>query len=144
VIQAGAAIVLAIVTTWTLIVLRRYAADTAKMAKNSSQQLENSQTPFVALVLMDPVPGQSEWAIRNQGFGVAVDVNHSRWQGPEKAPIMSWATPLGPGEVLRIGREDGRLSDTGFTIEYSSLDGKKFRTFVKRTGNELKTSFQKL
>ena len=50
-IQTVAEVVLAGVTTWTLVVLRRYARDTKKIAENSSEQLENSQTPFVALVI---------------------------------------------------------------------------------------------
>ena len=41
-IQAAAAIVLAVVITWTLIVLRRYAADTATIARASLEQLKAS------------------------------------------------------------------------------------------------------
>jgi hypothetical protein len=149
-IQATADLTLAVVTIYTLIVLRRYAADTKIIAKNSSDQIENAQMPFVALVLrteLSPSPGSSSspWAIRNQGSGAAINIYFTRFVGNEKPPIMQWMTPLGPGEECVMARESGDIvQTTGFIVECESLSGKKYRTTSKREGGELKTTFEKL
>jgi hypothetical protein len=58
---------------------------------------------------------------------------------------MQWNTPLAPGEEYVVARESGDVLHTiGFTVEYESLSGKKYRTISKRTNGDLKTTFQKL
>ncbi len=173
-LQAIAALYLAFITTWTLVVLRNYAADTKRIAensvaqttasvdqarasseqakasneqaKNSAQQLENAQTPFVGLVLAANQVSQSAWAIRNQGSGVAINIMHSRWGGHGKEPVMSWAPSLGVGDTHFIGREDGNLCETlqGFNVEFESLADKRYRITFIRQNSELKTTFEKL
>jgi hypothetical protein len=117
-----------------------------EQAKNSAQQLEDAQTPFVGLVLAVNQVGQSAWAIRNQGAGVAINVMHSRWVGPGKDPIMTWSPSLGVGELHFVGREDGQFCETlnGFTVEFESLAGKRYRSNFIRQNMELKTRFEKL
>jgi hypothetical protein len=149
-IQAIADVALVAVTTYTLIVLRRYAADTKTIAKNSSDQNENAQMPFVALVLrsessLSPGTSSSPWAIRNQGSGAAINIYFTRFVGNDKPPIMQWMTPLGPGEECVVARESGEvLQKNGFTVECESLSGKKYRTISKRVDSDLKTTFHKL
>jgi hypothetical protein len=173
-IQAISAVILVLATIATLIVLLGYAADTKRIAENSikqasaslaqasastdqanasneqakisAQQLEDAQTPFIGLVLAPSPTSQSAWAIRNQGAGVAINIMHSRWGGHGKAPIMSWAPSLGVGELHFIGREDGNLCETldGFTVEFESLAGKRYRTNFIRQNTELKTRFERL
>jgi hypothetical protein len=89
---------------------------------------------------------QSQWAIRNQGFGVAINIMHSRWLGPEKEPSMVWAPSLGAGETHIIGREDGNLLDKpqGFTVEFESLAGRRYRTHFEKQNGRLKTRFERL
>jgi len=136
---------LAFVTTWTLVVLRRYAADTKTIAKNSTEQIENAQMPFIALVQTTGDDSRRvPWAIRNQGFRAAVNMYYTRFL-PERPPMMQWTTPLAPTNEYPLQRETGDLlTNDGFTVEYESLSGKKFRTTVKRVGNEMKTTLQKL
>jgi hypothetical protein len=140
-IHAIAAVPLVIVTTWTLVVLRKYAADTKSMAKNSSEQIENAQMPFVALV-MGSSPSRP-WIIKNQGFGPALNIVHTEFDGTKNT--MRWTTPLAPGEESVISLASGGLIHTiGFTVEYESLGGKQFRTITKQTSGQLQTTFQKL
>jgi hypothetical protein len=144
-IEAIAGAWLAVVTTWTLVVLRRYAADTKTIAKNSTEQIENTQMPFVALVETTGDSRRVPWAIRNQGFGAAVNIYYTRFLGIDKPPMMHWTTPLAPGSEYPLQRETGDLlTKDGFTVEYESLSGKKYRTTVKRIAGEMKTTFQKL
>jgi hypothetical protein len=77
-IQALAAISIVGLTLITLIVLKHYAADTKTIARASVLQLENSQMPFLA-VIMQPNTTHStgEWRIENQGFGPAINVTYS-------------------------------------------------------------------
>jgi hypothetical protein len=144
-IQAGASAVLAFVTGWTLKVLRAYAADTKTLAINSSKQIENAQTPFVTLVTTTESERNSPWEIRNQGSGVGVNITYSRYMGEGNQPLMQWTTSLGPGESYHVSREDGNLtSESGFSVEYESLSGKRYRTVVKRVGSDMKTTFERL
>ena len=50
-IQAVAATAITVLTLLTLIVLKRYASDTKTIASASVSQLENSQMPFLAIVM---------------------------------------------------------------------------------------------
>jgi hypothetical protein len=136
-IQTIANATLAVLTGWTLKVLRDYAKDTKVLAENSSKQIENSQTPFVTLVMTPERVSDSEWAIKNQGFGVAVRISYTRHLGDGRSPTMQWTTSLGPGEQRRVMRGDGSLMNEpfGFKVEYQSLSGKKYRTTVRRTND---------
>jgi hypothetical protein len=141
-IGAIAAIWLAVVTTWTLVILRRYAADTKTIAKASVEQIENSQMPFVGLVM---TTGESSriapWAIRNQGSGVALNIYFSRLVNENVT--MQWMTPLAPGEECPLEREVGVIlgAESGFVVEYQSLAGRKYRTTTRRVENQLKVTF---
>ncbi len=141
-IQATAEVVLAVVTTYTLIVLRRYAADTKKIAENSTKQIENAQMPFVALVMNTDPSRHGNWAIRNQGTGTAVNIYYTRYLSSEQAPIMQWMTPLAPAEAYTLPRENEQLKD--FTVEYESLDGIKYRTTAKQENGDVRTKFCRL
>ena len=73
-IQALAALSLVILTFLTLIVLRKYAADTKKIANISASQTESSQMPFLAVVMRPETYNSSGgWGIENQGFGPAIN-----------------------------------------------------------------------
>lgn len=72
-----------VVSLVTLFVLGLYARDTHKMAKASVQQVENAQTPFIALIEVEQAYESSiavisgvrkVWAIENQGSGAAVNI----------------------------------------------------------------------
>jgi hypothetical protein len=143
-IQTAATVTLAFVTAWTLIVLRAYAKDTKTLATNSSKQIENSQTPFVTLVMTPDKVSDSDWAIKNQGFGVAVRISYTQHSGDGRPPTMHWTTSLGPGEQRRVMRSDGNLiaEPGGFKVEYESLTGRKYRT--RRTSDGLDESRESL
>ena len=63
--QSIADVVLAVVTSLTLWVVVKYAADTKTIAENSTRQLESSQMPFVALVILTDPDRAGNWAIKN-------------------------------------------------------------------------------
>jgi hypothetical protein len=139
-IQAASGVVLVGITFWTLIVLRRYAADTKTIAANSSQQIENSQMPFVTLVVKD-----TGWAMKNQGFGTAMNIFHTRFVGKDKPPLNQWMTPMAPGEDMRVERDDADYIDKeGFTVSYESLSGKKYRTTIRKISGALNVQFEKI
>lgn len=56
-----------ILTGWSVLILREYAADTKKIAEASVSQLEHSQTPFVVM------QRNEGWLLENQGFGPAIN-----------------------------------------------------------------------
>jgi hypothetical protein len=99
--------------------------------------------PFVGLVMKTESGRQSDWAIKNQGFGPAINIYYTRYLGDDKPPMMQWMTPLARGEEYFLGRgASNLLTGTGFTVEYESLSGNKYQTFVKRTNGEMKTTFK--
>ena len=105
-----AEVALVVVTSWTLIVLRGYAADTKIIARSAAAQTENSQMPFIALVITTGVDRTVyPWAIRNQGFGPAVNIYYTRFLGEDKPPMMQWMTPLGPADEYLLPRETQNL-----------------------------------
>lgn len=139
-IQAASGVALVIITFWTLVVLRRYAADTKTIAVNSSQQTEDSQMPFLTLVMKD-----TGWAMRNQGPGTAINIFYTRFQGEDKPPLDQWMTPMAPGEDLRLERNDaGYIEKQGFIIRYESLGGKKYRTAIRMMDGTLNVQFDKM
>jgi hypothetical protein len=101
--------------------------------------------PFIALVMMtDEQRTSYPWAIKNQGFGPAVNIYYTRFLSEDKPPMRQWLTPLGPADQFLLTREVGYLLNDGFTVEYESLSGKKYRTTVKRIDGDMKTTFQRL
>jgi hypothetical protein len=141
-IQAISEIVLAVVTSLTLIVLSVYTFFTYKIAKNSTRQIENSQMPFVALIMKtDESRFSGNWAIKNQGAGAAINIYYTR-HSPDRAPKMQWTTPLAPAEEYHLGIENDQWVD--FKIEYESLDGTRYRTTVKRENGDVRTDFSRL
>lgn len=145
-IQAAAAVALTIVTTWTLIILRKYAADTKRLAQNSADQIEISQMPFLTLVELTDPHRYTNWAIYNQGVGAAINIRHSHWLGPDRDNTTIAAPSLGPKDHFAVDTNSANIatSQTGFVIEYESLTGRKFRTIFTRHGDSQKTTFQKL
>jgi hypothetical protein len=142
-ITALAGVWLAVITTWTLVVLRRYAADTKTIAKTSVEQVENAQMPFVAIVMGDST--HVPWAMRNQGSGTAVNIYFSRPLNANEV-MMQWMTPLAPREEIPLDHKSGDLLTTknGFIVEYESLSGKKYRTTTTRFENKMKVNFEKI
>jgi len=142
-IQSLADLAIAVVTTWTLIILRRYAADTKIIAKNSSEQIESAQMPFVVLVLGREA--SRPWLLRNQGSGTALNIYFTRFVSQSSPPRMQWMTPLAPGQEIAVDRESALLTqESGFRVEYESLSGKKYRTLTKDKDGDLKTTFNRI
>jgi hypothetical protein len=85
-VQAIASVVLAILTGWTLYILRQYAADTKRLAEAgnaqlelSRKQLEASETPVIMIRpkgehINPQVLPAAIWLVENQGSGLAFDV----------------------------------------------------------------------
>jgi len=141
-VQALAAAGLVVMTFLTLIVLKRYAADTKTIAENSSRQVESSQMPFIALVQREP-GHSSNWAIKNQGFGPAINIQYTRFVREKEPPLSQWVTPLAPSEQYSVENKDVAI-EGGFKVDYESLSGKKYRTIVARANGKLKQTFQRL
>jgi hypothetical protein len=138
-IQPAAETVLAVVTFLTLIVLCKYAWDTNRIARNSSIQVENSQRPFIALIMTE-VHGQRFWKFKNQGCGPAVNIRYLHYLPDPKPPIMVWASPMAPGDEYSLPREnDPGMRKGGFRVEYDSLSGKRYRTTVEWAEGNIKT-----
>jgi hypothetical protein len=140
-VQAIADFVLALVTSITLWVVIKYAGDTKTIAENSSVQIENAQMPFVAIVMLTDPERTSNWAIKNQGRGTALNIHYTRYL-PDKLAISQWMTPLAPGELYPLPKEnDQQMPERGFTVEYESLSGMRYRTTVEWESGSPKTTF---
>lgn len=127
-IQAVAAVCLVILTALTLIVLRKYAADTKTIADASASQTENSQMPFLAVAASEQ--GGPGWGIYNQGFGPAINVSYSRYDRGQRE--MQQIAPLAPGRSYTVHNEYLQAVGIpgGFEIQYESLSGLKYRTLI--------------
>jgi len=144
-IQALVAVGALILAAWSLIVLRDYAADTKKIANASVSQTENSQKPFLAVIMREHLqdnPGG--WGIENQGFGPAINV---RYSGHVRGnPAIATATePITLGKTVPLHQDiaDAFNSNQVFVLEYESLSGVRYRTRVEMVENEMRTTFQK-
>ena len=125
-IQAISAACIVALTFLTLIVLRKYAADTRTIADASASQIENSQMPFLAVVMRPETHDSTGgWGIENQGFGPAIDVSYSS--------IVAAHADIADAFALKQ-----RL-----VIRYESLSGAKYCTTVTMTKNVMQTQFAK-
>ena len=156
-IQAYSSAALVILSFVTLAVLCLYAWDTHKLAKASVEQVKNAQMPFLALVKIkrdnQPVatplrafipPTSMAWAIQNQGNAAAMNikVNGKFDDGSAKATnVFSEALnpiPVGAWTFISVYPAS---QITECTIEYSSLDERRFRTGITTEKGELRGSF---
>ena len=148
-IQALSTVAIVVLSMWTLIVLRKYAADTKRIADASTSQTERSQMPFLAVAWRDAAQGIREgWQIQNQGFGPALNVRFSTYG--EAGQGWRSIADIGVGEnrdsfhnqiASCLQNQHGNRT---FIIEYSSLSGQRYRTTVDRLPNgELQTQFHK-
>ena len=96
--------------------------------------------PFIAMVTKTDPSRISDWAIKNEGSGPALEIYYLRYLGEDKPPMMQWMTPLAPGDEYSLPRESGHRD---FKVEYESLSGKKYRTTVTVSDGNRKTSFQR-
>ena len=140
-IQAVAATAITVLTLLTLIVLKRYASDTKTIASASVSQLENSQMPFLAIV-MQPSTRESDggWGIQNQGFGPAVNVRYSTHHRHTQSvePLAKGAT-----EAVHADIADAFNLKRPVVIEYESLSGLKYHTIVTMVDEVMQTQFHK-
>jgi hypothetical protein len=125
-IQAIASVVTLLLAGWSLIILRKYAADTATIAKSSVSQLEASQTPFLAVVMVRDERGEG-WEIENQGFGPALNGTMSWVQNGKQVLPLSC---VGAGCRTNIHSVFAGLvgNQGGLEIHYESLSGRKYST----------------
>jgi hypothetical protein len=145
-VQTTTQVVLTLATVGTLIVLIGYARDTKIIAKNSNEQVENSLIPFVALIEKEAGRGySSNWAIKNLGKGPALNIRYSRCGVDDKLE-MQMIMPLAPGEPYDAiaNADENFTTKSGFTVEYQSLSGKKYRTTVRRVNGERQHVFEKI
>jgi hypothetical protein len=123
---------LAIATVGTLVVLIKYAIDTNRIAKNSSEQIESSQKPIIALVEREP-GHSSRRAIKNLGKGPALNIRYSRHQADDKPAQLQSIAPLAPMEPYSVENADVDFAEKdGFIVEYESLSGRKYSTIVRQ------------
>jgi hypothetical protein len=140
-IQAVSAVGLLFLTGWTLKVLRQYAADTKTIASVSASQTENSQLPFLAVIMKENAGG---WNIQNQGFGPAINIRYSGDnQGNER--VMRSTPPLGAGEWRELHNQISVVFNRWreFDLEYQSLSGANYATRVTLENGVMRVEFTK-
>jgi hypothetical protein len=130
-IQTLSAVAIVGLTLATLLVLRDYAADTKTIAKASLAQIENAQKPFLVLLSKPQELGRhgGGWAVENQGFGPAINIRHSDPGGGGEFRESVRALARGAYIILE-GFNSHVMKTQGFTAEYESLSGKRYRTVV--------------
>jgi hypothetical protein len=93
-------------------VLRRYAADTKKIAQASVAQTENNQMPFVALV----EKYEAGWSVENRGFGCALNIRHTDPTGKGAGLVTSYIDSLAKDEAqVLTGFYPEMIKQKGFT-----------------------------
>jgi hypothetical protein len=144
-VQALSALAVAVLTLLTLIVLKRYAADTKTIANASVLQTENAQKPFLVLLLKPQVVGQhgGGWALENQGFGPAMNIRHSDAGGSGHFKENARALARDDYFFLEAFNIDVMRNQV-FTAEYESLSGAKYRTVVAWQDGVMRTTFSRL
>jgi len=141
----GSEIFIAIVNSLTLIVLFKYAWDTRTIARNSTQQLESLQMPFVTLAMRKDDERNSNWTIKNQGVGTAINIHYTRYLAENMPAIMQWLTALAPGEDYPLPRQsDHLMAAGGFAVEFESLSGNRYRTKVEWVNGDVRTKFDRV
>lgn len=146
-IQAIAAVCIVGLTLATLLVLRDYAADTKKIANVSVSQTENSQVPFLAVIMREFQTGNpGGWGIENQGFGPAVNVRYSSHARDNPALETTAIEPIPQGRIVSLHQDIADAFNTNqvFVIEYESLSGVRYRSRIEMIENEMRTAFQRL
>ena len=141
-IQTGSAVAIVVFTFLTLLVLRDYAADTKKIAKASVTQVENTEKPFIALLIKPPEVGRhgGDWAIENEGTGPAINIRHSDPRGGGQ--LRESVRALGRGAFFIFeGFDLDAIRNQGFTAEYESVSGLRYRTVVAWQDGAVRTSF---
>lgn len=152
----GASVILSVIT---LFVLFLYALDTHKLANASVEQVKNAQMPFLALVKVmkdaDPMKAQmgvlfsqpyAAWAVQNQGNAAAVNIR-VRFESAEGVksnsnPFSESLNPIPVGASAFI-RVHPAAHITDCMIDYSSLDGRKFRTEITTVNSEHHLEFRR-
>jgi len=138
-IEALSAFALVVLTLLTLLVLRDYAADTKTIAKASASQTEDAQKPFLVLLTKYRITGEV-WTVENQGFGPAINIRHSEAGG--SGEFTENVNPLAKGEYVFLDTFDiNVMRNYGFTVEYESLSGTKYRTVVVWEDGVMRTTF---
>jgi len=148
-IQAAAACGLLVVTTITLIVLFRYAADTRRIAKAGEAQLEGLKTPFIifstapreaadAILDMDGAHGTmilrfhgSDAVMTNIGNGPAIEINYALTPLDGGHSISEGYIPAIPPEgSVPVPIPRALLDGYRYlcVITYSSLSGSRYET----------------
>lgn len=142
-IQAIATAAMVVLTFLTLMVLIRYAADTKKIAEGSASQTENSQMPCLVVVMLHEDGGRG-WAIENQGFGPALNIRFTGFDGGNQ-PAMKTIPPLA-AKAHRFAHNDiaevFQRWPQEFRINYESLSGTKYFTTLNMEG-EMQTRFHR-
>jgi hypothetical protein len=159
-VQAVTSLLLVGLTFVTLLVLFLYAQDTHKLANASIEQVRNAQMPFLALVRIEKdnvfrnerlaaftPPTYQLWAIENQGNAPAINIKVSgrcaAGAKGEQKTITQFLNPIPPGgnSSLKVHSSE-RIENC--QIDYTSLDGRGFRTQVISENEELQSSFRQL
>ena len=148
-IEAVTGIALVILTFLTLMVLRGYANDTkiiaiesTKQTSHSVTQTENSQRPFLTLILHEGRAGiVGGWKIENQGAGPALNIRYTIPEGA--AQVWRTLTSLPVGGLQAYNVDIDAALHQGLTIEYDSLSGVRYRTVVTGTMNAPLTTFNR-
>lgn len=144
-IQALASVGIVVLTVLTLIVLRRYAADTKTIAKVSASQTENATMPILVVVKRTNItPNYREdiWSIKNQGFGPAINIRFTGHAEGANETSIKLTFPLGAGEE-RVIREIEEVLNKWLKFEmwYESLSGLEYGTKVRMGEQGLHTKF---
>lgn len=135
-----------VLTGWTLMVLRRYAADTKKIADASVSQTENAAMPILVVIretIFKPEGKWYKWSIQNQGFGPALNIRFTGYNEGSNESSIKETYPLGAGDERFIGEIEDVLNRwLKFEMWYESLSGLEYSTTVT-LGEHLHTKFIK-
>jgi len=145
-IQAAVAVGALTLAALSLIVLREYAADTKKIANASVSQTENSQMPFLAVIMREHlIDNPGGWGIQNQGFGPAINVHYSGYVRNNPA-VTNAIEPIAQGAIVPLHADIAFAFqfNQAFVIDYESLSGVRYRSRIEMVDNQMRTACQKL
>jgi hypothetical protein len=129
-VGAGATVILALLTAWTLCVLWGYARDTKRIAETSNEQLESSQTPFIVLVKGELRVKTIAYRLENQGSGPAINVQGwIQWGSEEREDFPRKC--IGKGGSIDFEALENFKSAR---FEYQSVSGREYVTEMDAYG----------
>jgi len=108
------------------------------------EQLLGEMRPVLVFAMtFDPERHATRDAVKNVGRGIAVDIQMCLGLPKDNTPgrYLSVRSVIGAGDEVAISLNQKLMRESGITIRYSSLDGRRFSTVIYMRDDSVKHDF---